>query len=363
MEAVHKSQTATWRPPVNVLYVHEGFANPGDGYVYVGARHCITNSMAVAAEASLSLSRRPTDQSLREYGTIDVIVVAGAPWFWDQAASSEKLRWLAEIVDRNPRAIKIALGAGSCLLPSLKQMATDERFVAGCVSKVFSQFDLVIVRDSVAHELLRRRGIDALHMPDPTFFVPAALTPSRSTAGYRPLDPNRERKRGMVVATPPTTHFLRKYFAKGTLEEWDGLVQSKVRDGYDLFLWADDDDADYQPYRSIEKKGRLGIANFRQLAEVLQLYSHVVTNRVHAAALAQAFGVPSLLFGYDSRCLTAQSVGSTVVGPASIFDVGTTFPLEQRAQLFAQITSRIRDAMAPTTLRAPFEAASQQAAN
>ncbi|WP_424957087.1 polysaccharide pyruvyl transferase family protein [Hyphomicrobium sp. 1Nfss2.1] len=319
--------------------------------------------MAVAAEASLSLSRRPTDQALREYGTIDAIVVAGAPWFWDQAASSEKLRWLAEIVDRYPRAIKIVLGAGSCLLPSLKHRMTDEEFVAGCVSDVFSHFDLLIVRDNVALELLNRRGIDAAHMPDPTFFVPVALMPSQNTVGARPLYRERARNRGMVIATPPTTHFLRSYFSKDTLDEWDELVLSKIREGYDLFLWADDDDADYEPYHTLEIKGRLGIASFRQLVDVIPRYSHVVTNRVHAAALAQAFGVPSLLFGYDSRCVTAQSVGSAVIGPGSIYEVGTTFPLEQRAPLFAQITRRIRDAMAPTTLRVPIAATSQHATN
>lgn len=354
MEIVQPSRTALAQPPINILYVHEGFTNPGDGFVYVGVRHCLANSASVVAEASLSLSREPTKQALREFGAIDAIVVAGAPWFWDQAATSEKVRWLTQVVDRYPNAIKIAVGAGSCLLPNLKHMTTVERFVTGSVADVFDRFDLLIVRDNVALELLRLRGINAVHMPDPTFFVPMALMPSQGTASAHSRPPAPTRKRGIVVATPPTTHFLRKYFAKGTLEEWDELVLSKVRDGYDLFLWADDDDANYRPYRTLDKQGRLGTLSLRQLAEVFPLYSHVVTNRVHVAALAQAFGVSSLLFGYDSRCLTAQSVGSTVIGPGAIYDVGATFPLEQRPQLFTQITRAISNAIAPASTRAPM---------
>jgi hypothetical protein len=317
----------------SVVYLHEGFANPGDGYAYIGTRHCIQKSVPVIAEKSISLARDLDQALLRETGEPDLIIVAGAPWLWDRAAESAKLDRLSRLFDIWPTAGRIAFGIGSSLLPPMVRMIDDPVFSQACVPRIFSTFDCVVVRDEIARDLLQRAGIASFHEPDPTFFI-SMIAPGQPAV-----------KRGAVITTPPTPQFLAGYMDDDMKSSWDMTVRKSVEEGFDLFLWADDDDEDYSPYSNLEISGRLGTLPPRALSMVLSRYREVRTNRVHAAALSRGLGIPVTLFGYDTRALTAGALGARIIGPMKEFESPEVFSVTRQRQHLTRVARRLASAV------------------
>ena len=317
----------------SVVYLHEGFVNPGDGYAYIGTRHCVQNSIPVVAEKSISLARDLDRALLRESGEPDLIVVAGAPWLWDRAPESTKLERLNRLFDVWPHPASIAFGIGSCLLPPMARMLDDPVFSGACVPEIFSTFDCVTERDEIARDLFQRAGVASFHEPDPAFFVPMISLAQPAM------------KRGAVIATPPTTHFLADYINDEARSSWDTIVRKSVEEGFDLFLWADDDDENYPPYSGLKISGRLGILPPRALPMALSQYREVRTNRVHAAVLSRGLGIPATLFGYDTRALTAGALGAHVIGPMTEFASHEVFSIADRKQHLRRVARRLANAI------------------
>lgn len=100
----------------------------------------------------------------------DLILYCGTPFLWDQMFRSHKYKNTMACRNAHPEAKMVWMGIGSCLNlsdangPILRSNKEQEQ--------LFNTFgnDKVIVRDSLAHELLNQSSVKNTFLPCPSYF-------------------------------------------------------------------------------------------------------------------------------------------------------------------------------------------------
>lgn len=274
-----------------IAYWHDDNGNIGDTMTVMGCHGVVNDAIGVHYPISYC-SRLSEAMKTVVLPEIDVAVVCGGPWLWDNCVSSAKYDMLRNFIEHIKAPVKIALGIGA------SYVITEPKPVTALESADFwRQFDFVACRDALAAELLRGPHVDL--WPCPSYFIGEMLRPvvdhiNDSVLVYTALDNNR---------SVPTAIYAKPELVAAYLkfqEQW-------VHDGKPTvtLTWID-------RVAFTEKYGRepeIHAGSPNRAARTLAKFKNIYTARVHAAVFAASLKINSHLFAVDSRALTAYHLG------------------------------------------------------
>lgn len=145
----------------------------------------------------------------------DTIYLVGTPWFWDLCEQSKKYEWLeAQINHKRARNKRLmAVGIGACLpLESGVELLRKPETVKVC-RRIWSRFQLIIVRDPLAKKFLESLDIPCHLLPCPSVFcpVPGLNIPRRRSTIFidaPPFHDDMRRQRQQIVPPVMADRFL-----------------------------------------------------------------------------------------------------------------------------------------------------------
>lgn len=309
------------------LIIHPtGDYNCGDKLTFLGAKSLLTQAAGGSQYVDVlqfdyERAEIESDTYASEYGwrQVDLIVLAGSPWIWNECHKSKKYKILSDACRRWPNAKKIALGLGSSL--SHKDFE-DVYYGAGaqhdffkdinCMKSlhdVYSKFDLIVVRD-----LLAKRIFDELRLSSIDTF-------DTSVYAYRPLS-----KKFNEHTLPREKKVCFFYDPAHGLSREDLLFSA--RDYHKKQLdWLEQNDAEIY-VNALEDGFILGDRpyNFSVDAQFLFHYfmqcKEMLSGRVHMAMLGFLAGIPKItVLPVDSRFMTVLKF------PIDVEYVGNAFNL------------------------------------
>lgn len=142
--------------------------NSRDGIIVEGCKSILN----IAQFDRYVLIRDHQHQSTDEFypnEKFDLIVYCGTPWLWDCMDYSMKYANTLSAIRQHPEAKVIWLGIGSSILMSdyswVLQSARDQEMLR----QTFAN-QLVFIRDSLAHEILTKAGVEHHYLPCPSYF-------------------------------------------------------------------------------------------------------------------------------------------------------------------------------------------------
>lgn len=275
-----------------IAYWHDDNGNIGDTMTVMGCHGLMNDAIGVHYPIPYC-SRLADAMKTVVLPEIDVAVVCGGPWLWDNCVDSQKYTLLRNFLEHTKAPIKIALGIGA------SYVITEPKPVDAPTSVDFwRQFNFVACRDALAAELLR--GLNTDLWPCPSYFTGEMLRPvvdhmMDSILVYTALDNER---------SVPTAKYARPELVATYLkfqEQWlkDGKPTATI-------TWIDRVDFTEKFGREPDIHADSPAKATRHLAE----FKNVYTARVHAAIIAAGLKINSHLFAVDSRALSAYHLGA-----------------------------------------------------
>lgn len=308
----------------SVLYIHEGFENPGDCFSYSGARHYI-NKIGVVYEQSVCLKTTSDIPSLLGVSGPDYLVFAGAPWLWDQCTKSTKYIAAYALLNMARGVKKLAIGVGSCFLAqhcdyALADFIRNER---QALIDFWSHFDAIIVRDILAWKIFESIGISATLAPCPSIAASEWFGRSSLAEGELVLAEDLEHNFMFDFMRPDDFNYYKQR-----------LDASKDRNGKEI-LWVGNN--------------RVGghARSLRSICEEIKSANcrNFFTARVHAALVASSLGLDGELMVLDSRALSAEIHGIKLCGPQAASLLSVAEKLRQAAPAPQKIADAIAQAL------------------
>ena len=286
----------------NILIVGADPERSTDGMIVRGTRTLLKETLISPAKYTFVDVDETEDQSPEWFkGGYDLIVVAGTPWLWDHFYNTVKAKNLVECIKANPNAKRVFFGIGSCLpLGKFDSHILRNKKSQDYIRKFFSGA-LLIVRDSLAQDLLQSAGLGAILLPCPAYY---------SVDHYH----------------NPKDNYLIWY------DPCQGISKSGwPRDSDDYREYAKrfyDYNAKYKPkvYCVYESEIPSALAaglpkpevikGPSQTAEIASSASRMLTGRVHIGLPAAALGANVELLAVDSRYLTLAPYSRAELGKA-----------------------------------------------
>lgn len=295
----------------SVLYVHEGFQNPGDAIVFAAARALVNEHLDVLYESTICLKSPQDVDNLAKPSGPDYIILTGAPWIWENCVASDKYRALEKLFARFPTARRIAMGIGTSFLVEhdLINPGNLKGTLGDGFPTVWSMFQTIIVRDVLAQRIFESLEIKSTLLPCPSFLL------SEFTTKPKDIKCALQGREWIIFAQDLRNCFIAVYLDENVLSEYEALTLSFQEKETLIIPWGDGaGDGSIQAPESVGEivATMLGLAGAR-----------FFTSRVHAALTAISFGLKGHLYPIDSRSLTAMHCGCRLVGPysASLSDV------------------------------------------
>jgi hypothetical protein len=100
----------------------------------------------------------------------DLLVYCGTPWLWDQMQHTPKYRNTMNAIKAHPEAKVVWLGIGSCLYLGDENKGILSSLEDQEMLRTTFQNSTVIVRDSLAHDILNKAGVENHYLPCPSYF-------------------------------------------------------------------------------------------------------------------------------------------------------------------------------------------------
>lgn len=289
----------------SVLYVHEGFENPGDAIVFAAARALVNEHLDVLYESSICLKTPQDVDNLAKPSGPDYIILTGAPWIWENCTASDKYRAMEMLFARFPAAKRVAMGIGTSFLVEhdLANPGNLKATLGDSFPIVWNMFQTIIVRDILAQRIFESFGIKSTLLPCPSFLLSKFATKPESI--QRALEGHRR----IIFAQNLRNCFIAPYLDEEVFSKYDALTLSFQEEGTLVIPWD---------YSAGDGSGQVP----RSVGEIVETMWSLVgarflTSRVHAALTAIAFGMKGHLYPIDSRSLTAMHCGCGLVGPYS----------------------------------------------
>ena len=309
----------------SVLYVYEGFKNPGDSFSYCGARHYIHQTIPVVAEQGVNLRSTRDLLSRLEFSGPDLLVFAGAPWFWEGCSRSVKYAGAHAMLQMHKDVRKLAVGVGSCFLAghSKERIEAITKEEAANLRQFWGQFDTIIVRDVVAWWMLAMVGVESILAPCPSVAVGEWFGRMQGGSGTVILSENLEK------------NFMYAYLSEADRAFYQERVARLLGAGASEMPWIAKDRSTLAS-RSLQSM-------CREIAS--KGASTFFTARVHAALVAMGMGLRGELMALDSRALSARLFGAELVGRQAEAFCRLSEDLERSAPSAEVVGDAIRSAL------------------
>lgn len=278
----------------SILYIHDGFLNPGDCFSYSGTRHYVSR-IGVVYEHSVVIESTSSIPSLIHVSGPDHLVLAGAPWIWDRCTFSEKYAGMTALLRMARDVHKVAIGIGSCFLPkdvdyALTTFVQNEK---AALHEFWSQFDEIVVRDILAWHILDAIGIESTLAPCPSVAVGEWFGKPAMAGGE------------LLLAEDIRRNFVYSYLPQECLEYFGSRIAAMRALGCKEMMWC------------CTSRAGLHARSLRSMCTELAGTGadRFFTARVHASLVASGMGLQGELMVVDSRALSAELLGVRLVGP------------------------------------------------
>jgi len=237
---------------------------------------------------------------------VEIILLAGTPWLGVE--KDLKVLFVQQALKRWATSKKIALGIGAFL--SFRRLS-DKNSYSDIDTSFLRNFDLVLTRDMLAHNLLLKDGISNFPCCDTSIY----------SSYYLPR-PKCYRHRNIVIYYDPLANNVFDHMPESY---WQMCIEFQLE-------WAKRKKAEIITITSgdagsLIEKGIYGrfVTDLEWLAERMSEAKSVLSGRVHQAILAKIMGCPKVvLIPVDSRYLTVEPLGIDVL--SSGYEV--EFPLK-----------------------------------
>lgn len=293
--------------------------NTGDKVILLGTENILKEAFGEIEFSYLGFKNESLNLHIKNISEdIDLIVIAGTPWFWEACHRSPKYKNLMSIACIE-KIKKIGLGLGSCyplntsilktyIYPDMEAVNKKGDWRYEDINRIrnrFGKFDLLFTRDSVAQELLRTSGIESYETVCPAVFANKFDT---SIVKNKPLLIFQNPKTG-ISGESCDDDFTKQYlnFQLQLIEKYSMEVRTTspvdsdwLRDIAKLKCErADDGGVPYSTW----------IKTPQELLSVLKQFNPVISCRVHAAVPSRALGNQTYILPMDTRFLVATKIG------------------------------------------------------
>lgn len=141
---------------------------PTDAMIYAGTKYLFDQAAIPIHQYETINDTEMEDIQVSSYP--DLIVVLGTPWVWDKCWLSAKFQNAINFLRKFPNSKKIFFGIGSCLpIEATEEVREDLIQNRNKLDELFTLADQIIVRDSLAEEILEHLSIQML--PCPAFYA------------------------------------------------------------------------------------------------------------------------------------------------------------------------------------------------
>jgi hypothetical protein len=296
---------------MKILYLHpyKG-TNLGDNFTLEGSKYLMTKALGdhEIIMADLAEVEGNPEVAFTKYKNIDIdiFVVSGTPWIWDCCTVSKKYKALTNLLEVYKNKKKIAMGIGSCypvnfsVLNNLCLNPDKKEFIKE-LNNVWSQFDLIFTRDTLASKILEITGVK--HFDE--------ICTSSQLKQCMILPNDTKKKRPSLIFYNPELGLSREILDRYFIEDYIFFQLRFIKEYNPIIYVIEPQDLSYV----IDKLGLDAemIVDTERLLEVLNNSTFVLSGRIHAAIPARMLGVNTFLMPVDSRYLTAVKVGVTPI--------------------------------------------------
>lgn len=154
---------------MNILLLGPNTDNPGDGIIRVGIEYILKKAYNEPELEYLTISNDRVQKESEFFSYCDLIVICGTPWLWDNFQYSVKYNNLRTALLENPGIPVIFMGIGSCLPLNASTNVLERTDEVTGMNTLFND-STIIVRDHIAHDKLKKAGINSYHLPCPSFW-------------------------------------------------------------------------------------------------------------------------------------------------------------------------------------------------
>lgn len=219
----------------------------------------------------------------------DLIVYCGTPWLWDQMQYTDKYRNTLAAIKAHPEAKVVWMGIGSCLyLNDMNSQILKNDIDKQMLKETFEN-STVIVRDSLAHEILNEAGVENHFLPCPSFFFNPVCKTSNEF--------------DVMFYHAPRTGISSGYFNDQKLEEYRDIF----REFYKVLYHAEIAVCDFNEIPIVErlfKKTPILLKDPIDTFNICKKANKVLSSRIHNAVPALVYGAEVGIVPVDSRHLT-----------------------------------------------------------
>ena len=277
-------------------------ANIGDSVHHKGLEYILDK---VFPKESFSRHYIIQDRNYYHYGILrsdySHIIIGGSPYiyakFYDTYKYGNEMR---QLLKANKKAVKILCGGGSHFPEhyTVKDIVKeDPQFISELVD-FYWDFDLIIVRDSLAKEVFDEAGLEAYLLPCPSVFIfkkypEIKLKKKRTVPVFIPKTSMPSDMSPSILSTLKRAEIetIQQSILKKFCSLKIGVVHFEDFEFIRFFMGEEE-----LPARKVLKLNSL-LDLFTLLSEA----KFVVSARVHSAIPASLLGLPSYLIPLDSR--------------------------------------------------------------
>lgn len=291
---------------LKVLYFHPYLGtNLGDIFTLEGSKYLMTKAIGphISILADLQEVEANPELVFKKYKNIeiDILVVSGTPWIWDDCTESKKYKALNNLISLYKDKPKIAMGIGSCytvnfnvLNNQIKSKVKDN--FRKELKKIWNKFDLIFTRDTLASKILYE--CDIKHYDE--ICTSSHLKKCIEIPKEKKLSPP------VLIFYNPELGLSREGIDKYFIEDYIFFQLRFIRE-YQPIIYT----IEPMEYEWLKNQGILSerITDIKKLLEVLNDAKFILSGRIHSAIPARMLGVEVYLMPVDSRYLTVTKLG------------------------------------------------------
>lgn len=285
---------------MKILFVGADYKNSRDGVIVAG----IYNLIEYSGFQFDSYYHILDDDNIEPSDVIEnldyeYVFVCGTPWLWDQFHKSVKYKNMINIINSQKNAKVVFFGVGSCIgMDHINSELCEDEEHQESIRKLFGNA-IVVSRDDLFFEKLKKSGVDSYLMPCPSYFC------------YLKQDVRINKNENVLVWCDP----------KKSISSCDWQDEFKIKEYNDLFL---DFYTQYKPLvccameNEIESAMNIGLpeplvlGNWRETLSIMARANHVLSARVHCAVPAFVLNKPTMIVPLDSRHKVLSDYGCPV---------------------------------------------------